>query len=689
MLKLIGVDSSFKAPSMLDQPVINASDFRGEAFGVMARAQQAALEAQKNRIINQSSTDLALTQQQQLSSASSSSYSDASSSGGRSSGGRGSNDKPFDPKMDVSEREKWEFEKQKENAEFALSQAKFVQDSGLDERKFGLDISKFTEANKDDERDFGRDVYEDERDFAYNASKDELEFVAGREDEAFDRNLETAKFNYTAQKDTTERNDKLYEKAKTEFQAQQFALAQQDVQELMLASEGLMRKGGGLEAIRGGLSSIFKKYPGIAPEKQAEIIAGIYATPQRVNKMQIEKTEAKIDEVQQFQRNTVLQAKRLELQSLTAGLKTATGSSRQKLLGRLNSKLGEFASADTDPLTKAMVMSNLYTEIANKGEVGADVQQKLLDYANYTKDASKLYLQRNKMSPGQYSLQESMLQQKYGVTGFRLDNTNYDNKMAMETLRTTTDLRELRMKNTLDTKFGLNADRAAIAQLAKAHADPARAAALEAMAARYGNPPGLVQAAKLAKDMYGHREKTVEVQQKISTLEKEAAMLQASDAQTVLNMLEGGDTGNMKDLITTAMLTNANPKLAEALQSKKPIPPEVKAEIQRTWKQQRARIINEINVQKRLVETQHAMERDYLQSYFNKENFAALDAVRSQTPQLRAGLNNGGQVGVSRRQPSQLPQAPKTPTTGDAGWAQRQLQKVQQQGEVWELPSIR
>lgn len=676
MLKLIGVDTTFKAPSIIEQPVINASDFRGEAFGVMARANQASLEAQKNRIINQSSTDLALSQQRAAmeSSSSSASYGDAGGSGTSRSNTSGGRSKEFNPALDVSEREKWEFEKQKSQAEFELSRAKFAQDAGLDERKFGLDVSKFAEANQDDERDFN-----------YQAGKDELNYLTGRDDEMFDRNLETAKFDYTAQKDTQERNDKLYEKAKSEFQMQQFAMAQQDVQELMLASEGLMRKGGGLEAIRGGLSQIFKKYPGIAPEKQAEIIQGIYATPQRVNRTQIEKTEAKIEEVQQFQRNTVLHAKRLELQGLTAGLKTATGSTRQKLIQRLNTKLGEFASAKTDPLTKAMVLSNLYKEVADKGEVGADVQQKLLDYAMYTKDASKLYLQRNKMSPSQYALQESMLQQKYGVTGFRLDNTNFDNKVAMETLRTTTDLRELKTKNAIDAKFGLNADKAAIAELAKAHADPARQAALEAMAERYGRPPGLVQAAKLAKDLYGHREKSIEVQQKLSTLEKESAMIQASDAKTVIEMLEGGEASNMKDLITTAMLSNANPKLAEALQSGKPIPPDVKAELQRTWKQQRQRIVNEINIQKRLVETQHAMESDYLQSYFDKDNFAALDAVRNQMPQLRSQLNGGGQVGVSRNQTTATQRSAAGAITDSMlgggrqqSWAERQMQRLNQ-----------
>lgn len=661
MLKLIGVDTSFKAPSILEQPVINASDFRGEAFGVLARANQAALEAQKNRIINQASTDLTLSQQRQTNTGGGVSSAGSGGFGGGTASGRGGSSKEFDPSLDVSEREKWEYEKQKDAAEMQLDVAKFQTTSGLDERKFQRNIYE-------DERDFGRDVYEDERDF-----------ITGREDEMFDRTMDEANFNYRAQKDFTERQDKLYEKAKSEFQAQQYALAQQDVQELMLASEGLMRKGGGLEAIRGELTNIFRRYPGIAPEKQAEIIQGIYSTPQRVNREQIEKTERKIDEVQQFQRNTVLQAKRLELQSLTSGLKTATGSQRQQLLGRLTTKLGEFSSSNADPLTKAMVLSNLYEEIANKGEAGADVQQKLLDYANYSRDASRLYLMRNQMSPSQYSLQESLLQQKYGVTGFRLDDTNFDQKTALDTLRTSTDLRELRTKNALDAQFGLNADRAMIAQLAKANADPARAAALEAMAARYGNPPALVQAVKLAKDMHGHREKTVEVQQKISTLEKEAAMLQASDAQTVLNMLEGGEATNTQQMITTAMLMNANPKLAAALQQGKPIPPEVKAEIQQTWKQQRARIISEINVQKRLVETQYQMERDYLNSYFNKDNFAALDAVRQQMPQLRAGMQYG-QVGVSRSPQLQFNANAGGSTNPDSTWAEQQLQRLQQPG---------
>ena len=170
MVKLIGVDTSFKAPSIIDQPIINASDFRGEAFGVMARANQAALEAQKNRIINQSSTDLALSQQRVTSTAS---YSDSTSLEGR---GRGSSSKEFDPALDVSEREKWEFEKQKSQAEFELSKAKFMQDAGLDERKFnldtskfGLDVSKYDEANRDDERDFN-----------YRAGKDELEYLTVR-----------------------------------------------------------------------------------------------------------------------------------------------------------------------------------------------------------------------------------------------------------------------------------------------------------------------------------------------------------------------------------------------------------------------------------------------------------------------------------------------------------------------------
>lgn len=630
MLKLLGIDSQFKAPGMLDQPVINASDFRGEAFGILARAQQADLEAQKNRIINTSSTDININRMREASEA-------------RIGGGG------FDPNLDVSEREKWEYNKNKDAeefkynknkdaAEFNLNVAKFKQDSGLEERRYGLDKTKF-----------GREVYEDERNYDRKVLESDRTYEADRSDEEFDRGMDVAKFDYQANKDTQERNDKLYEKAKTEFQQQQYALAQQNVQELVLASEGLMRKGGGLEAIRGGLQDIFQKYPGISPEKQAEIIQTVYATPQRVNRDQIVKTEQKIEEVQQFQRNTVLQAKRIELQSMTAALKTATGSRRQQLLKGLTTKLGEFSSSNADPLTKAMVLSNLYTEVATKGEVGADVQQKLLDYATYSRDASKLYLMRNKMSPAQYRLQESMLQQKYGVTGFRLDDTNFDNKVALETLTTNTNLKELRIKNAIDNKFGMNASKATIAQLAKANQTPAQIAALEATSARYGRPPALEAAIKLAKDSYAHREKTVEVQQKISTLEKEAAMIQSADAKTVLEMLEGDKQGNMSSLITTAMLSQANPKLAEALASKKPIDPQTKASIMQTWKQQRQRIINEINIQKRLVQTQHSLERDYLDSYFNKDNFSSLDALTREMPNIRNQMG-GAPVGVSRGQ---------------------------------------
>lgn len=618
MLKLIGVDTSFKAPSIIDQPVINAQDFRGEGFGIIARANQAALEAVKNQIINQSSTDLSLSNRR--------SYA-GSSSDGQGFGTGSSSGRDFDPNLDVSEREKFEYSKQKDMAELQVNLSKFDRTQGLDERKFE------------------RGVFEDERDFA-----------ADRQDRGFDEQLKTAefgldveKFDYTRAKDTQERQDKLYEKAKAEFQAQQYAMATQDVQELILASEGLMRQGGGLEAIRGGLSSIFRKYPGIAPEKQTELIQSVYATPQRVNREQIQKTEAKIEEVQQFQRNTVLQAKRVELQGLTAGLKTATGSRRTQLLNNLTAKLNQFASGDGDPLTKAMVMSNLYQEIATKGEVGADVQQKLLDYAQYTKDASQLYMMRNKMSPSAYKLQESMLQQKYGVQGERLNDINYDSKVALEGLKTTTDLTELKTKNLIDQQYGLNASRASIAQMAKAHADPARLEALKATAARYGNPPGLAQAVKLAEDLYNHRSKTVKVQQEISKLEQEQAMLQASDAKSVLDMLEGNSFQNNQNLITTAMLAQANPKLAELLQNKQKIPPEIRNQIINQWKDLRQRAVNEINIQKRQLMMQHQLERDYLNSYFSKDNFAALDNINAQMPQLRAQLNaQRSQIGVSR-----------------------------------------
>lgn len=666
MLKLIGVDTSFKAPSIIDQPVINAQDFSGEGFGIIARANQAALEAVKNQIINQSSTDLSFTNRRSYAGSGSSSF-DAGGSGGGSGDDRGSGrgssgGRVFDPNLDVSEREKWEFEKQQDLAKLQLDAEKFGITSNLDERKFQRGIVE-------DERDFERDVYEDERDFA-----------TGREDRAFDERLKTAefgldvdKFDYTKAKDTQERQDKLYEKAKAEFQAQQYAMATQDVQELILASEGLMRQGGGLEAIRGGLSSIFRKYPGIAPEKQTELIQNVYATPQRVNREQIQKTEAKIEEVQQFQRNTVLQAKRVELQGLTAGLKTATGSRRSQLLNNLTAKLNQFASSDGDPLTKAMVMSNLYQEIATKGEVGADVQQKLLDYAQYTKDASQLYMMRNKMSPSAYKLQESMLQQKYGVQGERLNDINYDSKVALEGLKTTTDLTELKTKNLIDQRYGLNASRASIAQMAKAHADPARLEALKATAARYGNPPGLAQAVKLAEDLYNHRSKTVKVQQEVSKLEQEQVMLQASDAKSVLDMLEGNNFENNQNLITTAMLAQANPKLAELLQNKQKIPPEMRNQIINQWKDLRQRAVNEINIQKRQLMMQHQLERDYLNSYFSKDNFAALDNINAQMPQLRAQLNaQRSQIGVSRSNDNIMGQI--------AAQAQRTLQEASMGG---------
>lgn len=635
VLKMIGVDSTFKAPKMIDQPVIQASDFRGEAFGVLARAQQANLEAQKNQIINQASTDLAIQGMNQQAAYSyrgggsiDSQYMGGAASGsGGSTTSRGGSGEGFNPQLDVSAREKFEYEKQKDAAQLQLNVAKFQHDSGMEERKFGLDVEKFK---------------------------------SGREDEYFSRDLRTqqfgldvAKFDYTQAKDQQEWNDKIQERFKKEFQSQQFAMAQQDVQELVLASEGLMRKGGGMEAIRGGLSDIFKKYPGIAPEQQAAIIQTVYTNPQRITREQIEKTEKKIDEVQQFQRNTVLQAKRLEIQSLTAGLKTATGSRRQQLIGSLQKQLDGFANSNADPLTKAMVLSGLYTEVANKGEVGADVQQKLADYANYSREASQLYLKRNSMSPSQYSLQESLLQQKYGVTGFRLDNTNFDNQKALDTLKTTTDLKDLRIKGDLDSRFGLNASRAAIAELAKANADPSRIAALKAYAERYGRPPGLMQAIQLAEDTYNHRKSTTDVQMKLSNLDKEAAMMQSADAKTVLDMIEGGQQNNTNQLITTAMLANANPKLAAALQQGGKIPPEVRADIMKNWSQYRRQAVNEIENQKRILNTQYQMEREYLSSYYSKDNFAALDAIRQQQSQGRLpsggfSIPGMGGVGVNR-----------------------------------------
>lgn len=628
MLKLIGVDTSFKAPGILEQPIINAQDFRGEGFGIIARANQAALEATKNQIINQSSADLALSNRRSYSNANDGFDNGGSGSGGFERGSGRASSSSFDPNLDVSEREKFEYTRQKEAAQLQLDFSKFERSQGLDEAKFE------------------RSIAEDERDFAAN-----------RADRGFDEQLKTAefgldvdKFDYTKAKETQERQERLYEKAKQEFQAQQYAMATQDVQELVLASEGLMRQGGGLEAIRGGLSSIFRKYPGISPEKQVELIQNVYATPQRVNREQIQKTEAKIEEVQQFQRNTVLQARRVELQGLTAGLKTATGDRRAKLLQALTTRLNSFAQGEGDPLTKAMVLSNLYKEVADKGEVGADVQQKLLDYAQYTREASELYMKRNSMSPSGYKLQESMLQQKYGVVGERLNDTNFDSKIALEGLQTNTNLTELKTKNLIDQRFGLNASRASVAQMAKAHATPAGIAKLKAMAERYGNPAGLREAAQVAEDMYNHRSKTIKTQQEISKLEQEQAMLQSSDAKTVLEMLEGTSYQNNQSLITTAMLAQANPKLAEILQSGQKIPPAMKNELMNQWKDLRQRAINEINIQKRQLLLQTQLERDYLNTYFNKENFAALDAINAQMPQLRAQLNaqRTNPIGVSR-----------------------------------------
>jgi hypothetical protein len=117
-VKLIGVDGSSSGSQInVGAAVkINASDFRGQAYQV----QQSLLDAQYNEmqsmLQNEAATRKSVTQ----------SYG-ASSGGGSSSGNKSG---------DVSEREKFEYTKAKDNRSDALNEAKFKEDVLRDRRDF-------------------------------------------------------------------------------------------------------------------------------------------------------------------------------------------------------------------------------------------------------------------------------------------------------------------------------------------------------------------------------------------------------------------------------------------------------------------------------------------------------------------------------------------------------------------------
>lgn len=437
-----------------------------------------------------------------------------------------------------------------------------------------------------------------------------------------------------------------YEEAQEKQGEVEYTYAQQEISELMLEGESTLRKGGGLQAYRKRMMAIVSKYPNLTPKQVRDLMGQSYGLAQDKTRESIKKTDEQLEELNGYKRQADLEWTRVNMQGLMKGFEYASNSDqREAYLGKINETVNGVLSSDKySPIDRAFILKELLGDVVDSGGKSAELVQTLRNADMYATQVAELYQQRDEMSPAEWSFRESRLAQEYGIKGFRMEDSFYNEQQTKKTEQLFLDLEDISNQKVANSAWKLDMTRGAVGELAAGNATPAGIAKLKAQSKRYGNPPWMEEAIALAETMVGQEKDIGEFNTFAAGKRAEAKMYESSTLSQAIDMLSSGRGGKETEdawkSLAAASLSGEKLEMFNRLvgtkgdTKKAGLTPEQEQELQQAWNEARRQATQSIYDQIDAKQGELGQKQGYIDMYTGEGARAKYQAELSNIPAL-------------------------------------------------------